>query len=197
MNRPAPRRAKSATATLAQVRALADPLRYRVFENLLAEPRTAKQMAERLGTHPTRLYHHFRVLERAGLIRPAGTRQKRGTTEKYFKATIERIDLGTPVDGGAAPLAQALMAGVVSSTLADLQRAGAGATGPRAAHGSGMLVKRYRLRATPVQAAEIQARLEALAEMCEAVSAPDNAREFGLTFAFYATPDTERRRKQS
>lgn len=44
------RRPTPATATLAQVKALADPLRYRVFENLMAEPRTAKQMAEHLGT---------------------------------------------------------------------------------------------------------------------------------------------------
>ena len=135
MSAAASHRAKSTAATLAQVKALADPLRYRVFENLLAEPRTAKQMAEHLGTHPTRLYHHFRVLERAGLIRPAGTRQTRGTTEKYFKAAVDRLDMTSRSTGGATLLAAAMLEGVLGSTLADLQRAGTRSGGRREALG--------------------------------------------------------------
>jgi DNA-binding transcriptional ArsR family regulator len=195
MTPAARRRAQSTTATLAQVKALADPMRYRVFENLLAEARTAKQMAEHLGTHPTRLYHHFRVLERAGLIRPAGTRQKRGTTEKYFKAAVDRIEISRSA-GDTTPLAAALLEGVLGSTLADIQRAGVRSGGVPAARAAGSLVKRYRVRATPAQAAEIKARLAALAEVCETLSAPDDAQEFGLTLAFYPTPDTRTRRRR-
>ncbi len=179
------------------MKALADPLRYRVFENLVAEPRTAKQMAEYLGTHPTRLYHHFRVLERAGLIRPAGTRQKRGTMEKYFRASADRIEFNAPSTGDTTALAAAMLEGVLGSTLADLRRRGTRSGGPGAALASGALVKRYRIRATPAQAADIHARLGALAEMCESVSAPEDAQEFGVTLAFYPTPDTGRRRKRS
>ena len=91
---PSQRKPAPPAATLSRLKALADPLRYRIFENLIAEPRTAKQMAEHIGTHPTRLYHHFHVLEKAGLIQAAGTRQKRGTVEKYFKAAIDRIEIG-------------------------------------------------------------------------------------------------------
>jgi DNA-binding transcriptional ArsR family regulator len=194
MNSPTSHRARATTATLAQVKALADPLRYRVFENLLTEPRTAKQMAEHLGTHPMRLYHHFRVLERAGLIRPAGTRQKRGTTEKYFKAVIDRVE-SPPSTSGATPLAASLLEGVLGSTLADIQRAVARSAGARAGLAAGPFVKRYRIRATPAHAAEIQARLDALAGMCEAVSAPEDAQEFGLTLAFYPVAGPRRRRK--
>jgi DNA-binding transcriptional ArsR family regulator len=169
-------------ATLAQVRALADPLRYRVFESLLTQPRTAKQMAEHLGTHPTRLYHHFRVLKKAGLIRPAGTRQKRGTTEKYFTAIVDRIDAtGANLP---SPVTAALVEGALSSTLADIATAGRASRASRPA----TFVKRYRFRATPAQAARLQARLEAIAAMCEAMSAPGNAQEFGLTLAFYQAP---------
>jgi len=194
MRRTPPRGPAPATATLSQVKALADPLRYRVFENLIAEPRTAKQMAAHLGTHPTRLYHHFRVLEKAGLIEAAGTRQKRGTTEKYFKAAVDRIEAGAQSAGMHAALASALFEGVMQSTVADLQHA----RSPRrntSAHVP-LYLRRYRIRATPAQAAEIQARLEALAELCEHASTPEGQQEFGVTLAFYEIPNTGKRRKE-
>lgn len=71
---------------LARIKALADPARYRVYEHLVAAPLSPRQMAEILGTPSTRLYHHFAVLERAGLIARAGTQRKRGTIEQYFTA---------------------------------------------------------------------------------------------------------------
>jgi hypothetical protein len=46
-------------------------------------------------------------------------------------------------------------------------------------------LKRYRIRATPEQAADIQARLEAVAELCETAAAGAGEREFGVTLAFY------------
>ena len=182
-------------ATLAQLKALADPLRYRVFENLLGEPRTAKQMAAHLGTHPTRLYHHFRVLEKAGLILPAGTRQKRGTTEKYFKAAVERLEAGRQPGGMSPALASALFEGVLASTLAELERAGKPRPGKKATQPIAPYLKRYRFRATPAQAARIRARLDALAELCEHPGAPDGATEFAMTLAFYETPGTTKERK--
>jgi DNA-binding transcriptional ArsR family regulator len=195
MKAVATRRPAPATATLAQVRALADPLRYRVFENLMGEPRTAKQMAEHLGTHPTRLYHHFRVLERAGLIRPSGTKQKRGTTEKYFKAAVERIDAGPRSAGMPSAVVSVLLEGVLGTTLVDMQRASKPLGGKRPARAVPYL-KRYRIRATREQAAEIRARLDALADLCERASEPEGSTEFGLTLAFYETLDATTRRRR-
>lgn len=187
MSRPARSTPRAASATLAQVKALADPLRYQVFESLLAQPRSAKQMAEHLGTHPTRLYHHFRVLEQAGLIRPAGTQQKRGTTEKYFAAAVDRIE----APGATSPLAAALLEGVLGSTLADIARA----RKDRRTKPHDTYLKRYLFRATPARVAEIRARLDALGKMCESSSASDDARQFGLTLAFHAVRDTRSGRK--
>jgi DNA-binding transcriptional ArsR family regulator len=175
------------------MKALADPLRYRVFENLIAEPRTARQMAQHLGTHPTRLYHHFRVLEKAGLIRAAGTRQKRGTVEKYFSAAVDRIEARGAQAGGDAALLSGVFEGVLGSTLADLQQAGASA-GKRAVR---QYVRRYRIRPTPEQAAEIRTRLEALARLCESAAAAGGGPEFGVTLAFYESPTTAKRRSRS
>lgn len=187
------RAAATSTATLAQLKALADPLRYRILENLLAQPRSPRQMARDLRTHPTRLYHHFRVLERAGLIRITSTRQKRGTIEKYFQAAVDRLEVGAQSAGAQTALAPALLQGVLASTLADVQRAVA----PRRPHWAqaAPYVKRYRIRATSAQAASIRAQLDKLAELCERASAGEGNREFGLTLAFYESPDRVKRRK--
>jgi DNA-binding transcriptional ArsR family regulator len=70
-----------------QVRALAHPLRLRILGVLIREPRTTKQVADLLGEKHTKLYHHMQALERAKVIRLTGTRQKRGTMERYYQAT--------------------------------------------------------------------------------------------------------------
>lgn len=179
------------SATLAQAKALCDSLRYRIFENLIAEPRSPMQMALHLGTHPTRLYHHFRVLEKAGLIRAGETTKKRGTVETRYEAVVNRIELGR--SGELPGLVPALFAGILASTLEDLKR-------PRASRKRGSsqetYLKRYRIRAGPKQAAEIRAKLEAIAELCETTAASGGGREYGVTLAFYASPDSPKRRRK-
>src|SRR5438093_1274547 len=69
-------------ANVAQLRALAHPLRLRLFELFAETPRTTMQVAELLGQPPTRLYHHVNALERAGLLKLRETRQIRGAVEK-------------------------------------------------------------------------------------------------------------------
>ena len=67
-------------SSLDQVKVVADPLRVRILETIVLEPRTTKQIAEILGEKPTRLYHHVDALAEAGLIRLVDTRPVRGTT---------------------------------------------------------------------------------------------------------------------
>jgi DNA-binding transcriptional ArsR family regulator len=78
---------------LAQIRALADPLRLRIVGALGCEPRTTKQVADLLGEKPTRLYHHVEALERVGLIHLTGTRPNRGTVEKYYQAVAVKFQV--------------------------------------------------------------------------------------------------------
>jgi DNA-binding transcriptional ArsR family regulator len=73
-------------ARVAELRALAHPLRLRIMELFAEGPRTTKQVAEILGQPPTRLYHHVNALERVGLLALRETRQNRGTVEKYYEA---------------------------------------------------------------------------------------------------------------
>ena len=52
-----------------QIKALAHPLRQQILELMIAAPITTKQVADRLGEKPTKLYHHVDKLEVAGLIK--------------------------------------------------------------------------------------------------------------------------------
>jgi len=95
-------------ATVAEMRALAHPLRLRVLEVFAEAPRTTKQVADLLGEPPTRLYHHVAALERSGLLRLTETRKNRGTTEKWYEAISRTMGSSTPVRStGRAPKAQA------------------------------------------------------------------------------------------
>ena len=73
-------------ANVAELRALAHPLRLRILELFAEAPRTTKQVADLLGQPPTRLYHHVAALERAGLLQLKETRKNRGTVEKWYEA---------------------------------------------------------------------------------------------------------------
>src|SRR6266568_4208521 len=70
-NRPGPR-------LRAVHRALADPLRIRLFELLVVRPQSARELAGRVGMRPDRLYHHLARLEEAKLIEIAEYRPLAG-----------------------------------------------------------------------------------------------------------------------
>lgn len=113
---PKPRRPRPAPQSqLAQMRALAHPLRLQLLELFAREPRTTKQAAQVLGQPPTRLYHHVAALERVGLVRLTRTRRNRGTIEKYFEGVVPAARAG-----GAAPV------GAISHAYED--------SGPAAGH---------------------------------------------------------------
>src|ERR1041385_3929203 len=70
--------------SVADLRALAHPLRLRMMELFAESPKATKQGAELLGQPPPRLYHHVAALERSGLLVLTETRQNRGTVEKWY-----------------------------------------------------------------------------------------------------------------
>ncbi|HEY4131217.1 MAG TPA: winged helix-turn-helix domain-containing protein [Gemmatimonadaceae bacterium] len=88
-------------ARVADLRALAHPLRLRMIELFAEMPRTTKQVAELLGEPPTRLYHHVAALERAGFLVLKATKANRGATEKWYEAVAPRIATGSAEGDGA------------------------------------------------------------------------------------------------
>lgn len=86
------------TASVADLRALAHPLRLRIMELFAEGPKTTKRVAELLGEPPTRLYHHVAALERSGLLKLRETRKNRGTVEKWYESIGRTMSSG--VEGG-------------------------------------------------------------------------------------------------
>jgi ArsR family transcriptional regulator len=69
------------------LKALAEPIRLQILMELGEGPKTVKEVASALEMGPTRLYYHFKILERAGLIRVAGRRMVSGIEERSYRAT--------------------------------------------------------------------------------------------------------------
>jgi DNA-binding transcriptional ArsR family regulator len=102
---------------------LADPVRVELIERLI-DPASVTEVAKAMGVARTRLYHHVRLLEEAGLIRVMATRQRRAIQEKVYQSTAKRFQPSPRFLAEASPL-QAVAAIVDSAftvTRADITR---------------------------------------------------------------------------
>ena len=78
---------------LETLRTLADPLRTQIYEILTQAPANARQIGERLGIAPSRLYYHINTMEKLGLIRLVETRMVANMVEKFYRAIAYQIDI--------------------------------------------------------------------------------------------------------
>lgn len=72
-------------ADLETLKVLADPLRLSILEYLM-RPSTVKRIAEKINKPATKLYYHFNLLEKHGLIVLVDTRIVSGIIEKHYQA---------------------------------------------------------------------------------------------------------------
>jgi DNA-binding transcriptional ArsR family regulator len=193
--RPGARQAASLTLSdVRQVKVLADPLRIRILEELCTAERTTKQVAERLGEKPTKLYHHVEALERVGLIRLARTRQNRGTIEKYYMAVARQFRADSRIfsaaDAGSGPegdALQAMIATVFDRTADEMRGLIAENRGRKGIEEQGVL-SYLEIRTDSKHGRRLQARLMRLIKSLEG---PDDTkrksggRRYRLTVAFY------------
>lgn len=176
--------------SLPQLKALAHPLRFRMFERLGDSPATGKQLAELLGTPPTQLYHHLRLLERSGLIRQVATRKKRGTTEKYFEAVSDAIKIDAKLFNGKVEAGQAVQGQALHTASEELQEARklTRDVSPKPP----VFVKRLRIRTTREKIEELEATLKTWLESFKDASDEDGDANYSVTIAFCPTkiPDS-------
>jgi len=176
-----------------QIKALAHPLRQQILELMIEAPITTKQVADRLGEKPTKLYHHVDTLERAGLIRLVKTRRKRGTVEKYFEAVAERfvmdrqtIEVRAPADDEQGQL-ETLIATSLDETLQEIREAmGTGLIRADDDEGDSVFIRSH-LRMSPQQMSMLVERLQEWIRDCQSSHDPEADMEYGLTVAFYPT----------
>ena len=183
--RKGPKQARSITLSdLDQVRVLADPLRIRILEELCTAERTTKQVAERLGEKPTKLYHHMEALERVGLIRLSRTRQNRGTIEKYYIAVARqfRAELST-ADDSKGNAAEAMISTMFDRTASELRGLISQGQGEQGIEEKGVL-SYLEIRTTASQGRRIQSQLTKLIESLQEDKSRGGKR-YRLTLAFY------------
>jgi len=86
-------RKKLVLTRLDQLRALAEPLRFKMVETLTGAEQSATGLARMLGVPTTRLYHHLEQLEKAGLIKVVRQVRRRGVDERVYQATAQELTL--------------------------------------------------------------------------------------------------------
>jgi DNA-binding transcriptional ArsR family regulator len=184
---------------VAELRALAHPLRLRVLEVFAQQPRTTKQVAVLLGEPPTRLYHHVAALERAGLLRLTETRKNRGTTEKWYEAVARSFEDPPPSEWGrrgkGSPARRALAMAVLERSRQEL----VGAM-QRRRH-ERPLLGRIVLLGSRARIGEVRKELYRTVKRLQRESArfanthPDVAEHWALTLTFVPVSETKPRRK--
>ena len=181
-------------ADLEQVKVLADPLRLRILE-AFCEERTTKQVADRLGEKPTKLYHHVDLLDRLGLIQLMRTKKNRGTLEKYYLAVAKTFRVDSTVfsaadTGPKGESLQAMVSHVFETTAAEMRVLIAGATAAEAAEAlerEEAMLTYLEARLTKQQADDLRERLRAMIE--ELTSGEEEKRQdllrYRLTLAYF------------
>ena len=144
-----------------QFKALGHPMRHRLLFALGQGQATISQLAAALGSNKGNIAHHLKVLAAAGLVRPAGTRQVRGGTERYY----QRASRGLKYDNAATTdvAFRALAAEIAAAE-------------------PGPFLMLRTLRLTPEHAKQLTATLRDLAHQAE--DAGDQPR-YGLLLGLY------------
>ena len=76
---------------LEQLRALADPLRMRILEQLVQRPMTMSQLGDAFGESTAKMHYHVRELEKFGFIKLVEKREQGGFIEKYYRAVARDV----------------------------------------------------------------------------------------------------------
>ena len=182
-----------------QSKTLAEPFRQRILEQLVLEPLTAKQVGDRLGEPRSRIYHHFEVLERVGLIRLVETKPKRGTVERYYRAVAGEFNADPrlfrvgPVDPELQESAAQVVAAIFRTAAEDV-----GSSIASKAYREGDILNHLFVRASEQTIADLRKRLHQWLEDCSKANRKDGEVEYRVTVAFHrAAGDGPRRKRLS
>lgn len=181
-----------------QVRVLAHPLRMRIIEALRSQEGSPRQVADVLGTKPTRLYHHFAALERAGLITLVGTRQRRGVLERLYQPTARQFVVDRALFEGARSRQRGTSVVSAASTmfavtLAELRSGIEAGTVPLADRERAELAS-MRLDIAPGALPGLMRQLRALIAQAQAAEVSEGGEPVRLTVALFpagAAPPTK------
>ncbi len=159
-------------ATEEEARALASAVRLRILRLCLDQPRTNKEIADRLGANPATVLHHVRTLVRTGFLVPQPPRRgPRGSREVPYLATRKSWWLDTTASTPA----------LFESLLGEYERVRDPAS---------VRVVRLGLWLTPQEYRELQTRLASLFDELAARPRTPEGRPYSLFCALL--PDVDR-----
>jgi DNA-binding transcriptional ArsR family regulator len=121
----------------------------------LRTPHSAAELAAELDVPVTRLYHHLKVLESAGLIEVVATRRVGAALERRYRRIARSFKVGPDAVRDSQDLARSL-ASVVDATRADLVAA------VESGAGDDVAVWSLRLRLAEQDRVELVERVDAL-----------------------------------
>jgi DNA-binding transcriptional ArsR family regulator len=163
-----------------QWKALSHPLRLSIVRLLRVKSMTNEELAKEIGVASGKLYFHTKMLLEAGLIKPAGTRQKAAITEKLYRATAMHFQT-EPSGKGAHQFASI-------DSLIDLYKNTAKEY-PELISAPENLVDYRLLQLKPDQAAELKSKIQDLIEEAVQSSQPHaDAVPMALTVLYHRLP---------
>lgn len=183
---------------LDSLRIIAHPLRHQILETLTLQPLTVKQIAQKLGLSPSKLYYHVNLLEQHGLVQVAEKRVIANIIERVYQATapcltVDPALLSFRTDEGRrnlhATLASSLDA-IRDDLLESLEARATQLARDADEHPRRMMISRSLSRLDEARAKAYLARLQALIEEFEAADAePASGEEalqtYALSVVFY------------
>lgn len=180
------------------LKVIADPLRLEIIELIFDHAHTVKQVAHKLDMPASKLYYHFNLMEKHGLITVASTRMVSGIVEKSFQASARQFrvmkGLLTPghtqaevgegvnifvdaiLDDAKGDIKQSAARGLIDLTTEDSLRS--------------LLLSRTTARLTPQQAAHLRSRIRELMDEFKTyklANADTDEQIYALIAAFYPT----------
>jgi DNA-binding transcriptional ArsR family regulator len=189
--KPATPAAELLLTEIEQLKAISDPVRLQMLE-IMAEPPiqpwTAKELAARMGTKQTKLYHHLAVLEERGFIAVADTRVVSGILEKRYAATATsfRVDRAL-FGGGDSEAVSAVLDAIFEKARSEIvagQRAGLLDLSAEEWEDRRMALWASHLRLSPASVRKVMRLVNRLGEIDGELDQPDGA-HYGLVVAFY------------
>jgi DNA-binding transcriptional ArsR family regulator len=168
-----------------------DPFRRRIVGELVDQPRTIQEVAQRLGVPFTRLYYQFNLLEKHGIIRVVETRRMAGAIEeKYYRVAaytfqVARHLLENRQHEHIPPDIEVVLQTVFDDARAEIERNilnGRINLASFAPSPDALLARRGYLRLPPEEASRFMEELLALVKRYFQEPAPSDAPYYLLTF---------------
>ncbi len=175
---------------LKSLRVLSNSLHRQIFEALISQSLSAKQIGEKLGINSTKLYYHLKLMEKIGIIKVEDTRIVSGIIEKSYRAVARQLQIDPSLltsdsDSGKENINQILLS-TLETTKKDIDRSLHAHYAELEQDPHVIIISRQLSRLSDEQANEFCEKLNSLIKDFERknTNSPD-LHSFSLMIAFY------------